>query len=79
MIQIDPTKPYLPLGGFAAKSLPDLATLHSWAGDVELIVYLTRDQCATLADVLKSRLGNFAIGGAAIKKIDLHNLQNPTL
>lgn len=67
------------VGGFIAKSLPDLAVLHSWSGDTELIVYLSRDQCVKLADVLKSRLGNFVNSGSAVRKIVLNNRRNPTI
>lgn len=66
---IDHINPPQRVGGFVAKSLPDLAMLHSWAGDTELIVYLSRDQCVKLADVLKSRLGNFVNSGSAVRKL----------
>jgi len=79
MNHIDHTNPHQRVGGFAAKSMPDLAVLHSWSGDTELIVYLSRDQCVKLADVLKSRLGNFVISDSSVRKIVLNHRCNPAL
>lgn len=79
MHQINLKTPPVTTGGFVAKSLPDLACLHTWAGDVELVVFLNRDQCATLSDVLKSRLATFAFGGASVKKVHMHNLKNQSI
>ncbi len=58
------------MAGFTCKSMPDGAIVDTWAGDVELKVFLSPAQAESLARALITR--QVFVGAQKIKRFDVN-------